>query len=120
MAMLRHLFSPKNKKNQQQIAGRAAAVIDRVIFDVGVDRFVNGTLLLDKKLRLRFFGGRPAPGLEAIAAVPVSELAEARVFRAMVEDVAIDSATLNLHTGCLVHGLMRELRARSEVVRALP
>lgn len=120
MALLTRLFSMKPKKNQQQIAGRAAAVIDHVIFDVGVDRFVNGTLLLDRKFRLRFFGGTPAPRHGIIAAVPVAELAEARVFRQMVEDVAHGSAAMDLHTGCLVHGLMRELRERSPALRALP
>lgn len=120
MALLTRLLFPKRRTSRQQIAGRAAAVIDRVIFDMGVDRFVNGTLLLDRDFRLRFFGGAPAPGAAILAAVPVAELAEAQVFRTMVEDVALDGATLDLHTGCLVHGLMRELCARSPAVRALP
>lgn len=120
MSMLTRLLFPRRRTSRQKIAGRAAAVIDRVIVDVGVDRFVNGTLLLDRHFRLRFFGGAGAPARGILAAVPVAELAEAQVFRTMVEDVALDSAMLDLHTGCLVHGLMRELCARSPAVRALP
>jgi hypothetical protein len=120
MALLTRLFLPKQQKNQQQIATRAAAVIDHVIFDVGVENFVNGTLLLDKKFRLRFFGGTPAPDPDVIARVAVSELAEARVFRTMVDEATLDAATLNLHTGCIVRGLMRELRAQSAALRELP
>lgn len=121
MGLLARLFAPKRQKNQQQVACRAAAVIDHVIFDVGVDNFVNGTLLLDKRFRVRFFGGgRPIPEPDIIARVAVGELAEARAFRAMVDDAALDPATLNLHTGRIVGALMRELREQSAALRALP
>jgi hypothetical protein len=120
MALLAGLFASRRRNNQHQIAYRAARVIDRVIFDVGVDRFVNGTLLLDKDFRLRFFGARPrfVPGV--IASVAVAHLAEARVLRQLVDDVVLDSTMLDLHTGCLVRGLMRELNAQSAALRALP
>ena len=53
--MLTRLFVPRRRKNQQEVAGRAAEVIQQVLFDVGVDRFLNGTVLLDPQFRLRFF-----------------------------------------------------------------
>ncbi len=121
MALLKRLFAPARHRNQQEVACRAAAVIDHVIFDVGIDNFVNGTLLLDRRLRVRFFGGgKPVPEPDIIARVAVGELAEARVFRAMVDEAALDPATLNLHTGRIVSALMRELCEQSEALRALP
>lgn len=121
MGLLARWFAPKRHKNQHQVACRAAAVIDHVIFDVGIDNFVNGTLLLDKSFRLRFFGGgRQLPEPDIIAVVAVGELAEARTLRAMVDEAALDAATLNLHTERIVNGLMRELREQSAALRALP
>jgi hypothetical protein len=120
MALLAGLFASRRRKNQHQIACRAAQVIDHVLFDVGVDTFVNGTLLLDKDFRLRFFGGTRAACSGAIASVAVAQLAEARVLRELVDDVVLDSTMLDLHTGCLVRGLMRELNAQSPALRALP
>ena len=121
MSLLTRLFAPKRHKNQHQVACRAAAVIDHVIFDVGIENFVNGTLLLDKRLRVRFFGGgKPVPGPDIIAKVAVGQLPEARVFRAMVDEAALDPATLDLHTGRIVSALMRELREQSPALRALP
>lgn len=121
MSLLTSLFAQKRHKNQEQVASRAAAVIDHVIFDIGIDNFVNGTLLLDRRLRVRFFGGgKPVPEPDIIARVAVGALPEARVFRAMVDEAALDAATLNLHTERIVGGLMRELREQSVTLRSLP
>jgi hypothetical protein len=51
MALLKRLLAPRRPRNQLQIAGRAAEVIEKVICDVGVDTLVNGTLLLDSQFR---------------------------------------------------------------------
>jgi hypothetical protein len=120
MALLTRLFAPRPSKNQQEIAGRAAEVIDHVLFDVGIDTFVNGTLLLDNQFHVRFFGGRPPRGPDVIASVAVDQLDEAREFRTRVHEALLDNSTLNLHTNSVVSGLMRELKAQSEALRALP
>jgi hypothetical protein len=121
MGLLARLFPLKRQKNQQQVACRAAVVVGHVIFDVGVDNFVNGTMLLDRRFRVRFVGGgAPLPAREIIAAVALCELAEARTLRATVDEAALDQATLELHTGAIVNGLMRELREQSAALRALP
>jgi hypothetical protein len=120
MAVLARLFASRRKNNQQRIATRAAEVIDRVLFDVGVDRFVGGTLLLDKQFRLRFFGDPPLDGPGILARIPVRELEEARVFRALVDEAAAAEMPLDVHIGRVVHALMRELNARCAQVRALP
>jgi hypothetical protein len=120
MAVLTRLFASRRRKNQQQIACRAAQVIDHVLFDVGVDSFFNGTLLLDKHFRLRFFGGAPQSGPDVLASVPVRELAEARAFRALVDEAAGADGPFDLHIGGVVDGLMRELNAQCAQLRALP
>src|SRR3954454_14062366 len=120
MGFMTGLFASRRKKDQQQVAARATQVIEHGLFDVGVDRFVNGTLLLDRKFRLRFFGSTPTPGPEVIALVRVRQLAEARALRELVDDVMLDNATLDLHSGSLVRALMHELKAQSAALRALP
>jgi hypothetical protein len=117
--MLARLLAPRPRKNQQQIAGRAAEVIGHVLFDVGADRFVNGTMMLDKRFRLRFFGGTPRRSPDIIAAVMVGELAEARVLQTLVVDAVAARVPLDVHIGCVVRGLMRELNAQSAELRAL-
>jgi hypothetical protein len=118
--MLARLLAARPRKNQQQIAGRAADVIGHVLFDIGADRFVNGTIMLDKRFRLRFFGGTPSRGPDIIATVALRELAEARVFHAIGADTAAAGVPLDVHIGCVVRGLMRELNAQSPQLRALP
>jgi hypothetical protein len=120
MAILARLFAVRHRKNQQQIAGRATDVIGHVLFDIGVDRLVNGTIMLDKRFRLRFFGGTPSRGPDIIATVALRELAEARVFHSLDVDTAVAGAPLEVHIGYVVRGLMRELNAQSAQLRALP
>jgi hypothetical protein len=117
--MLARLLAARPRKNQQQIAGRAADVIGHVLFDIGVDRFVNGTIMLDKRFRLRFFAGEPVRGPDIIATVALRELAEARVFHSLRADSAGAGVPLDVHIGCVVRGLMRELNAQSPRLRAL-
>ena len=120
MRLLTSLFSRQPRKNQGQIAGRAAAVIDHVIYDVGIDALIGGTFVLDKSFRLRFIGGRTARGDDILATVLVGQLEEAEIFRALGNSVTIDVTTLKTHISCLVFGVMRELRAQSAALRALP
>jgi hypothetical protein len=119
MPMLARLLAARPRKNQQAIAGRAADVIGHVLFDIGVDRFVNGTIVLDKRFRLRFFGGTPMRGPDIIATVALRELAEAREFHSQGLDGSPAGAPLDVHIGCVVRGLMRELNAQSAQLRAL-
>jgi hypothetical protein len=120
MSLMTWLFARKRRKNQQVIATRAAAVIDHVIYDVGIDTLVNGTLLLDKRFRLRFVGARTAVPKGMLASVAVRELAEAEVFRTLGRSVGLDATTLTAHTDCLVYAVMREFKAQSPAFRSLP
>lgn len=91
MQMLFRLFGPRRRKNQEDIAARAAEVIVHVLFDVGLDRFLAGTILLDRQFRLRFYAMAPQPSPAILACIAVRELDEAQVFRAQVLEAGIDA-----------------------------
>lgn len=120
MEMLSRLFGPRRRKNQEEIAGRAAQIVVQVLFDVGADRFLNGSIRLDRQFRLRFYAAPPQASFDTLAMLPVRELDEAHVFRAHVQGAGLDAATVGRHAPFLVDGLMRELRARSPALCALP
>ncbi|HEU5437571.1 MAG TPA: hypothetical protein VFU95_14255 [Telluria sp.] len=119
MALLSQLFSRK-PKYQSLVAERAVAVIDHVIYDVGVDALVGGTFVLDKKFRLRFVGAPMMIGPNVHAAVKVSEIAEAALFKQLGYDEPIETTTLKAHAATLARAVVRELGTRSPAFGALP
>ncbi|KFI05647.1 hypothetical protein [Massilia sp. BSC265] len=120
MHMLFRLFGPRRRKNQEEIAGRAAEVIIHVLFDVGLDRFLAGTILLDREFRLRFYAVAPQPSPAILASIAVAELDEARVFRTQVLEAGIDGPTLATHADIMADGIMQALRSQSPALCALP
>lgn len=119
MHMLFRLFGPRRRKNQEEIAARAAEVIVHVLYDVGLDRFLSGTVLLDRDFRLHFYAVAPMSGA-VLASVAVVELDEARAFTAQVQQAGIDGPALARHAAVMADAIMRELRAQSPALRALP
>lgn len=120
MHMLFRLFGPRRRKNQEDIAGRAAEVIVHVLFDVGLDRFLAGTILLDREFRLRFYAVAPQPSPTILASIAVSELDEAQAFRAQVRDAGIDAPLLATHARIMADSVMQALRSQSPALCALP
>ncbi|MEH6436015.1 hypothetical protein [Massilia sp. DD77] len=120
MELLTRLFAPRRRKTRQEVAGRAAEVSQQVLSDIGIDRFLNGTILLDRQFRLRFFSAAPPSSGSALATIAVRDLPEALILRAYVEDAGLDAATVRLHAPLLADGLMRELLARAPALRELP
>ena len=118
--MLFRLFGPRRRKNQEDIAGRAAEVIVHVLFDVGLDRFLAGTILLDREFRVRFFAVEPQLSRAILASIAVRELDEARQFHAHVLEAGIDVPTLASHTRIMADAVMRALRGQSPALCALP
>lgn len=102
-------------RSQQAVAERAAQVIDKVIFDMGAPRLVQGTVRLDPGFRPRFHSSAIAPAPDALALVPLAALAEAAPLGKLDED----RAALEAHTAVLVTALLREFRAQSPRFRAL-
>lgn len=120
MHMLFRLFGPRRRKNQEEIAGRAAEVIAHVLFDIGLDRFLAGTMLLDRQFRLHFYATPPQGSRAILATVAVAELEEARVFRTQVLVAGIDAPTLAIHARLMADAMVKALGERSPALRALP
>lgn len=120
MQMLFRLFGPRRRKNQEEIAARAAEVIAHVLFDVGLDRFLAGCILLDRQFRLRFYAVAPPPSPDILASVAVHDLDEVTRFRSQVLASGIDAPTLATHTRLMADGMLRALRSQSPALRALP
>ncbi|MGI4845650.1 MAG: hypothetical protein ACRYF7_20320 [Janthinobacterium lividum] len=114
------LFGPRRRRNQEEIAGRAVEVIVHVLFDVGLDRFLAGTILLDRQFRLRFYALAPQPCPAILASIAVRELDEAQVFRAQVLEAGIDAPLLATHARRMADGIMGALRRQSPALCALP
>jgi len=119
MAWIVQLLIPRRRKNRQELAGRAAEVIGQVLSDVGIDRFLNGTMLVDRRLRVRFVSWASAVG-RAHAAVRADTLAEARVLRAGDGSLALAAQALQQQIMRLVDELMAALLTQSAALRALP
>jgi len=119
MALFLRLFGPRRRKTQGDVAGRAAEVVVQVLYDVGVDRFLAGSVLLDRRFRVCFYAVPPLDAPTFQARVPIRELAQARAFAAMVAVAGFDAA-LDRHVSALVEDLMDALRARSPALSALP
>jgi hypothetical protein len=100
------------------VAERAAQVIERVIFDMGVDRLAQGTFGLDRRCRPYFSSAKAVPGRGGVA-VPLAQLDECAALRAAAAADA-DPQVLRTHKAAVVAGLLREFEARSARFRALP
>lgn len=120
MDLFARLLALRRRKNQEEVAGRAAEVVSQVLFDVGIDRFMNGSMLLDRQFRLRFYAVLPPACDDMLAAIALSDLPEAQAMRARLVDVAFDADVVAHHRHSLATGLMRELMACSSELRALP
>ncbi len=119
MTWIAQLLIPRRRKNHHEIAGRAAEVIAHVLADVGVDRFLNGTLLVDRHLRVRFVSCVGI--LEGVhAAVRADTLAQARVLRGEQGTLVLAAQALQQQIVCLVDELMAAMLAQSATLRALP
>lgn len=118
MSFMTRWFPASAMHSQQEVAERAARVIDHVIFDLGVDRLVQGTVALDARLRPHFFSEQPRAVRGALAWVPLARLAESGALDPRA--VPGDDGALREPVAALVQGLLREFRAQSPRFRALP
>ncbi|THC42513.1 hypothetical protein [Massilia sp. Mn16-1_5] len=119
MAWIVQLLIPRRRKNQHELAGRAAEVITQVLSDIGIDRFLNGTMLVDHRLRVRFVSCGVAIG-SVHAAVRSDTLVQARLLRAGDGSLALAAQALQQQIARLVEELMAALLSQSDTLRALP
>jgi hypothetical protein len=118
MRILTRMVAIRRMHSRRQVGERAAQVIDRVIFDMGVDRLVQGTFRLDRHCRPRFSSAPVVPGRDGIA-VALAQLTECAALTAAARRDAGPQA-LRAHTEAVVAGLLREFEARCPRFRALP
>jgi hypothetical protein len=118
MALLLRLFGPRRRKTQDDVAGRAAEVVVQVLYDVGVDRFLGGSVLLDRRFRVVFYAMPPIDSPIFQARVAVRELGAARRFADAVDAEGFDAA-LERHVAAIVDELMQALRSRAPALSAL-
>lgn len=119
MAWIAQLLVPRRRKNRRELADRAAEVVRQVLFDIGVERFLSGTMLVDRQYRVRFVSGN-LPGGGALAAVPVTALARAHALQASVPQLPALAVFHQHDLALLVDELMAALLAQSALLRALP
>ena len=119
MVWITQLLIPRRRKNHHELAGRAAEVIAHVLSDIGIDRFLNGTLLVDRQFRVRFVSCAGAIG-KVHAAVRADALAQARVLRGTEGNLLLAAQALQQQIMRLVEELMAALLAQSAALRALP
>jgi hypothetical protein len=112
------MFATRTMHSQRQVGERAAQVIDRVIFDMGVDRLVQGTFGLDRHCRPHFSSAPAMPGRAGVA-VALAQLAECVALSAVAKRNP-DPAVLGMYKAAVVDGLLREFHAQSPRFRALP
>lgn len=113
MKLWTRLFLARGMRSQQLVAQRTAHVIDRVMFDIGAQRMLQGTMLLDRRLRPRFCGGCASAVHKPLAAVALASLA----------GPAGPDAVQDLQSACtelLLEGVLREFRRQSPRFQSLP
>ena len=118
MGFLTSIWTTRALRSRRQVGERTARVVARVIFDLGVDNLVQGTLGLDRRCRPRFSSGTVVPGRDGIA-IALDRLPECTALSAAVR-AGCGSAELQARTAAVVASLLREFQARSAPFRALP
>jgi hypothetical protein len=100
MQLFSVLLWRSRRLGRNQVAERAARVIDKAMFDVGIDNFLNGTVMLDEHFRPRFFSATALRKRPGVATVVLSRDRKAR-------------------SAALLDGVIREFRSQSPAFRAL-
>ena len=119
MQLFSGLLFRSRRLGREQIAQRAARVIDKAMFDVGIDNFLNGTVMLDEHFRPRFFSvaaRRQRPGM---ATVVLSQLHEAQAFQSLACSFDLEARDRKERSAALLNGVIREFHAQSRAFRAL-
>jgi hypothetical protein len=120
MAWIVQLLIPRRRKNRHELAGRAAEVIAQVLSDIGIDRFLKGTMLIDQRLRVRFVSCPEAATGAVHATVRADTLLHARLLRANDGSLLLSAQLLQQQVVRVADELMTAFVAQSAALRALP
>lgn len=102
-----------------QVMQRAARVIDKAMFDVGIDNFLNGTVMLDRQLRPRFVSATAARTRPGVATVVLAQLSEAHGLQALACTFDLEAHDRKERSAALLAGVLREFHLQSPAFRAL-
>lgn len=120
MRLFKRLFAARGMHSQRHVAERATRVIDHVIFDMGVDRLVQGVVQLDGACRPHFFSSAPSHPRGALASVALGGLAESAALLAAFRAHGPDMGVLRPLVGAVVEAVLREFGVQSARFRRLP
>ncbi|MDQ2821067.1 MAG: hypothetical protein M3Y65_11865 [Pseudomonadota bacterium] len=104
---------------RDQIAERAARVLDKAMFDIGIDNLLNGTVMLDEHFRPRFFSSSAACARPGVATVVLSQLDEACALQALARSFDTGTQEHKDRSAALLSGVIREFHVQSPAFRAL-
>jgi hypothetical protein len=119
MQLFSVLLWRSRRLGRNQVAERAARVIDKAMFDVGIDNFLNGTVMLDEHFRPRFFSATALRKRPGVATVVLSQLDEAPALQALACTFDFESRDRKARSAALLDGVIREFRSQSPAFRAL-
>jgi hypothetical protein len=119
MGLITGLLWRARRVRRDQIAERAARVIDKAMFDVGIDNFLNGTVMLDEHFRPRFFSATAPRRERGVATVILAQLEEAPALQALACTFDIETRDRKERSAALLDGVIREFRSQSPAFRAL-
>ena len=119
MTLFAQLLIPSHRKNLRDLESRTAQVVAQVLFDMGIDRFLDGTMLVDRRLRVRFVSSAP-DGMALHAAVHPRSLAQAHALRGEYAAGEPAGPPLRHQVERVAGELMAAFLAQSSALRALP
>ena len=119
MQLFSGLLRRTRRLGRDQVAQRAARVIDKAMFDVGIDNFLNGTVMLDEHFRPRFFSSTARRQRPGVATVVLSQLDEAQALHNLACTFDLEAGDRKDRSAALLTGVIREFCAQSPAFRAL-
>jgi len=118
MRLLNGFMLRRRRARRDQVMLRAARVMDKAMFDIGIHNFVHGTVMLDEHLRPRFFSAT-APRGSGVAMVDLFQLDEARALLGLACTFDVHAHDRKERSAALLHGVLREFQSQSPAFRAL-
>jgi hypothetical protein len=119
MQLFTGILRRTRRLGREQVAERAARVIDKAMFDVGIDNFLNGTVMLDEHFRPRFFSATAPRRYTGVATVVIAQLEEAPALQALSCSFDVEARDRKERAAALLSGVIREFRSQSPAFRAL-
>lgn len=113
MRLVAHTFALFGRRKDDNIAERTDSVLCRVLFDIGPDSLLHGSMALDRQYRMRFYSTVPqAPVVPLLAVVALNELPDAHLLRDLVYEHGIDADEVSIARARLAQSVMRTMAPR--------